>query len=82
MLLCSSDLGHLIGPVLCHAFCNHMGFPDIDEVLNEDDFDKKAKVICFYLLGPILFFMLLNIVTAPVLFHNVVYYDYLYKELA
>ncbi|XP_073681346.1 CAAX prenyl protease 2 [Garra rufa] len=24
--------GHLVGPVLCHSFCNHMGFPAIDLV--------------------------------------------------
>lgn len=69
--------GHLLGPVLCHAFCNHMGFPEINEVLNEEDFDKKARAICFYLLGPVLFFMLLNLLTAPILFGNDVYYKYL-----
>ena len=25
-------LGHLIGPVLCHSFCNFMGFPPVDQV--------------------------------------------------
>lgn len=54
-----------------------MGFPEISEVLNEDDFDRKAKVICFYLLGPVVFFMLLNVLTAPVLFSNDVYYKFL-----
>ena len=70
-------VGHLIGPVLCHAFCNHMGFPDVNEVLNEDDFDRKAKAICFYLLGPVVFFMLLNVLTAPMLFSNSVYHKFL-----
>ncbi|XP_067942281.1 CAAX prenyl protease 2-like [Watersipora subatra] len=69
--------GHLLGPILCHSFCNHMGLPDINEVLNEDDFDKKARAICFYLLGPVLFFMLLKPLTTPVLFSNDVYYQYL-----
>lgn len=69
--------GHLIGPVLCHAFCNHIGFPDFNEVLNEDDFDKKAKIIGCYILGPLLFFMLLNFFTAPILYSNEVYSKYL-----
>lgn len=25
-------LGHLIGPVICHTFCNFMGFPVIDQI--------------------------------------------------
>lgn len=54
-----------------------MGFPDIDEVLNEDDFDRKATVICFYLIGPVVFFILLNVLTAPVLYSNDIYYRFL-----
>ena len=25
-------VGHLIGPVICHTFCNFMGFPVIDQI--------------------------------------------------
>lgn len=26
-------LGHLIGPVVCHMFCNFMGFPDFAGIM-------------------------------------------------
>jgi len=54
-----------------------MGFPDIQEVLNEKEFEKKAKLVACFLAGPVLFFVLLNLLTAPVLFSNDVYYKYL-----
>lgn len=73
--------GHLIGPILCHTFCNHMGLPDINDIFNEHDFERKARVIFAYLLGPVLFCLLLNVLTAPILFGNDVYYGFVTKPM-
>ncbi|XP_072345474.1 CAAX prenyl protease 2 isoform X2 [Scyliorhinus torazame] len=54
--------GHLIGPVLCHSFCNYMGFPAIGAAL---DHPRKVTIFFFYLLGVILFFLLLFPMTDP-----------------
>ncbi|XP_078388927.1 CAAX prenyl protease 2 isoform X2 [Cetorhinus maximus] len=54
--------GHLIGPVLCHSFCNYMGFPAIGAAL---DHPHKVTIFFFYLLGVILFFLLLFPMTDP-----------------
>uniref|UniRef100_UPI00398F4D7A CAAX prenyl protease 2 isoform X2 n=1 Tax=Pristiophorus japonicus TaxID=55135 RepID=UPI00398F4D7A len=54
--------GHLIGPVLCHSFCNYMGFPAIGAAL---DHPQKLTIIFFYLLGVVLFFLLLFPLTDP-----------------
>ncbi|XP_067877930.1 CAAX prenyl protease 2 isoform X3 [Heterodontus francisci] len=54
--------GHLIGPVLCHSFCNYMGFPAIGAAL---DHPQKLTIFFFYLLGVILFFLLLFPMSDP-----------------
>ncbi|XP_041035897.1 CAAX prenyl protease 2 isoform X2 [Carcharodon carcharias] len=54
--------GHLIGPVLCHSFCNYMGFPAIGAALEHP---HKVTIFFFYLLGVILFFLLLFPMTDP-----------------
>eukprot|EP00062_Callorhinchus_milii_P025593 gi/632986741/ref/XP_007910406.1/ PREDICTED: CAAX prenyl protease 2-like [Callorhinchus milii] len=57
--------GHLIGPVLCHSFCNYMGFPAIGAAF---DHPQKLTILLFYLLGVSLFFLLLFPMTDPVFF--------------
>ncbi|XP_067831697.1 CAAX prenyl protease 2 isoform X1 [Heptranchias perlo] len=59
--------GHLIGPVLCHSFCNYMGFPAIGAAL---DHPQKLTIFFFYLLGVVLFFLLLFPMTDPVFYGN------------
>ncbi|XP_072407114.1 CAAX prenyl protease 2 isoform X1 [Chiloscyllium punctatum] len=54
--------GHLIGPVLCHSFCNYMGFPAIGAALEHP---QKLTIFFFYVLGVILFLLLLFPMTDP-----------------
>ncbi|XP_043953848.1 CAAX prenyl protease 2 isoform X2 [Gambusia affinis] len=54
--------GHLIGPVLCHSFCNYMGFPAISTALEHP---QRLAILSSYLMGVLLFFMLLFPLTNP-----------------
>ncbi|KAG9475330.1 CAAX prenyl protease 2 isoform X2 [Eleutherodactylus coqui] len=60
--------GHLIGPVLCHSFCNYIGFPAIFTVL---DHPQRATIVLFYGLGVVLFFLLLYPMTDPTLYGDI-----------
>ncbi|XP_032871152.1 CAAX prenyl protease 2 isoform X1 [Amblyraja radiata] len=57
--------GHLIGPVLCHSFCNYMGFPAMGAALEHP---QKLLVFFFYVLGVVLFLLLLFPLTEPALY--------------
>ena len=57
--------GHLIGPVLCHSFCNMMGFPDF-EGIGYCKYPKSVSLI--FCLGLIMFVVLLFPFTDPVLY--------------
>ncbi|CAG5929643.1 unnamed protein product [Menidia menidia] len=54
--------GHLMGPVLCHSFCNYMGFPAISTALEHP---HRLTVLSSYLLGVLLFFIFLFPFTDP-----------------
>ncbi|MGH0183358.1 UNVERIFIED_CONTAM: hypothetical protein FKN15_011824 [Acipenser sinensis] len=60
--------GHLIGPVLCHSFCNYMGFPALSAALEHP---QRAPIITCYLLGVLLFLLLLFPMTEPVFYGSV-----------
>ncbi|XP_063293439.1 CAAX prenyl protease 2 isoform X1 [Pelobates fuscus] len=60
--------GHLIGPVLCHSFCNYIGFPAIFSAL---DHPRCATILIFYFLGVALFFLMLYPMTDPVLYGDI-----------
>ncbi|KAJ7357452.1 CAAX prenyl protease [Desmophyllum pertusum] len=54
--------GHLIGPVLCHSFCNFMGFPPIDQVPSS----KYPRLISgSFVAGLVLFLVLAVPLTNP-----------------
>lgn len=57
--------GHLAGPVLCHSFCNSMGFPAVGAALEHPR--RRALLPC-YLLGVLLFLLLLHPLTEPAFF--------------
>uniref|UniRef100_A0A182N5J1 CAAX prenyl protease 2 n=1 Tax=Anopheles dirus TaxID=7168 RepID=A0A182N5J1_9DIPT len=61
--------GHFVAPFVVHAFCNHMGFPDVQEVQSQQD-RKKYLFIGFYVLGLIGWIVLLPTLTAPSWFSN------------
>uniref|UniRef100_A0A672QZL7 CAAX prenyl protease 2 n=1 Tax=Sinocyclocheilus grahami TaxID=75366 RepID=A0A672QZL7_SINGR len=56
------SLGHLVGPVLCHSFCNYMGFPALSTAL---DHPHRLTILSFYVLGVVLFFLLFFPMTDP-----------------
>ncbi|CAM5154929.1 unnamed protein product [Natator depressus] len=60
--------GHLIGPVLCHSFCNYIGFPAICAVLEHP---QRLTVVIFYVLGMVLFLLLLHPMTDPAFFGDI-----------
>uniref|UniRef100_A0A8D3C843 CAAX prenyl protease 2 n=1 Tax=Scophthalmus maximus TaxID=52904 RepID=A0A8D3C843_SCOMX len=54
--------GHLMGPVLCHSFCNYMGFPAVSTALEHP---QRLTVLSSYLLGVLLFLFFLFPFTDP-----------------
>ncbi|CAI5643125.1 unnamed protein product [Oreochromis niloticus] len=48
--------GHVVGPVLCHSFCNSQGLPDISSALQHP---QSSALLFLYLLGGLLFLVLL-----------------------
>ncbi|XP_043826508.1 CAAX prenyl protease 2 isoform X2 [Dromiciops gliroides] len=59
--------GHLIGPVLCHSFCNYMGFPAVCAALEHP---QRGPLLVGYALGVALFLLLLQPLTEPRLFSS------------
>ncbi|XP_049748573.1 CAAX prenyl protease 2 isoform X2 [Elephas maximus indicus] len=57
--------GHLIGPVLCHSFCNYMGFPAVCAALEHP---QRRHLLAGYALGVGLFLLLLQPLTDPKLY--------------
>lgn len=66
--------GHFIAPFMVHAFCNHMGFPDVSDLLSQPD-KKKHLFFGFYVIGLISWIALLPIVTKPELYNNQLYWQ-------
>lgn len=63
-----------MAPFVVHAFCNHMGFPDIQEVLSQPD-NKKHLLIGLYVIGLVAWIILLPIVTEPKWYSNELYWN-------
>lgn len=59
------SVGHLVGPVLCHSFCNYMGFPALSTAL---DHPHRLTILSFYMLGVVLFFLLIFPMTDPLFY--------------
>lgn len=66
--------GHFIAPFIVHAFCNHMGFPDVQEVLNQPE-PKKHILLGLYVIGFISWIVLLPILTEPNWYLNDLYWQ-------
>ena len=60
--------GNLIGPVICHSFCNMMGFPDFESLFSSG-YPKIISVI--FICGLLLFIKLLFPLTDPSLFNSI-----------
>ncbi|XP_076392160.1 ras converting CAAX endopeptidase Sras isoform X3 [Megachile rotundata] len=62
--------GHLAAPFTAHSFCNHMGFPDLSEVVAFKDPLKRAGLFSLFVIGLVAWCFLLTPMTNPTLFHN------------
>ncbi|XP_071762299.1 CAAX prenyl protease 2-like [Centroberyx gerrardi] len=54
--------GHVVGPVLCHSFCNSQGLPDISSALKHP---QRPALLFSYLMGALLFLVLFFPLTDP-----------------
>lgn len=61
--------GHFISIFIVHAFCNHMGFPDIVEVAGYKK-TKKAVICSLFVLGFVAWCFLLKPLTEPSWYYN------------
>ncbi|GAB1607418.1 CAAX prenyl protease 2-like [Argonauta hians] len=64
--------GHLVAPVIAHAFCNHMGFPPFNEVMAHQQ-PGRSRIIFFFVAGLASWLLLLYPLTAPTFYSNEVY---------
>lgn len=62
--------GSFFASFASHVFCNFMGFPNINDLLNE--FERKAMIaiIVAYVIGFVGFFCVLDFVTQPSCYGN------------
>ena len=61
--------GHFVAPFIAHAFCNHMGFPDFQEVLMQTG-PKKTFLIGMYIVGLVSWVLLMPLLTSPTWYSN------------
>lgn len=64
--------GHFVSPLVAHAFCNHMGFPDFQELLVQPT-GRKYSLMLIFVVGLIGWIWLLPVLTQPDLFANNIY---------
>ncbi|XP_076606896.1 CAAX prenyl protease 2-like [Chaetodon auriga] len=57
--------GHVVGPVLCHSFCNSQGLPDISSAMQHP---QRSALLFLHLMGLLLFLVLLFPLTDPVFY--------------
>nr|XP_039254525.1 CAAX prenyl protease 2-like [Styela clava] len=63
--------GHLLSAVICHAFCNMMGFPDFSAAFHHEE---KVKICAAFVCGLLFFFIFANSLTDPTIYNNHLYY--------
>ncbi|KAL3287369.1 hypothetical protein HHI36_001843 [Cryptolaemus montrouzieri] len=61
--------GHFASIFVVHAFCNHMGFPNFEEVINYKGV-KKIIIIILFFVGAISWSYLLYPLTEPSWYYN------------
>ncbi|XP_043255415.1 CAAX prenyl protease 2 isoform X2 [Colletes gigas] len=62
--------GHIAAPFTAHSFCNHMGFPDLSEVVAFKGPLKRVGLFSLFVIGLVAWCFLLTPMTNPTLFHN------------
>lgn len=65
--------GHFVAPLLVHAFCNHMGFPDFQELWAQPGAQRYALLLV-YVLGLCAWIWLLPTLTQPEWYANDIYW--------
>ena len=65
--------GHIIGPIICHTFCNFMGFPEFGLVLSYPSITRRIVVSLLYVVGLVSFFYLLFPLTETSFYSNNAY---------
>ena len=63
---------NLMAPVVAHAFCNHMCFPNFQEIFNHPQ-PRRTLIMLAFVGGLASWFMLLYTFTEPSLFQNTFY---------
>ncbi|CAN7999664.1 unnamed protein product [Ixodes hexagonus] len=64
--------GHFVAPFVAHAFCNHMGFPDMSEVFGYRQ-PRLSLLLLAFLGGLLAWASLLEPLTRPDIYHNNLY---------
>ncbi|XP_054264722.1 CAAX prenyl protease 2 [Macrosteles quadrilineatus] len=65
--------GHFIAPFMAHAFCNHMGFPDLSELYTYQE-PQRSVIMALCVVGLVLWCLLLDPLTTPSWYSNDVFY--------
>ncbi|KAF5303641.1 hypothetical protein FQA39_LY09888, partial [Lamprigera yunnana] len=61
--------GHFMSTFIAHAFCNHMGVPDVQELLTYRG-SLRLLIFAIFIIGLILWCCLLNSLTEPAWYSN------------
>ncbi|KAG0437071.1 hypothetical protein HPB47_017617 [Ixodes persulcatus] len=64
--------GHFVAPFVAHAFCNHMGFPDMSEVFGYKQ-PRLSLLLLAFLGGLVAWASLLEPLTQPDIYQNSLY---------
>lgn len=61
--------GHFVSTFIAHAFCNHMGVPDIQELLTYKGY-SRLLIFLIFIIGLVLWICLLYTLTEPSWYYN------------
>lgn len=61
--------GHFVAPFIAHAFCNHMGLPDVQELFKQPQ-ERYRWLSKLYVGGLVGWIVLLPVVTSPGWYSN------------
>ncbi|KAH8378755.1 hypothetical protein KR009_001235 [Drosophila setifemur] len=66
--------GHVVAPFLVHAFCNHMGLPDLQDLWQQDLW-RRVVAINLYIVGFAGWVLMLPLATDPEIYRNTLYWN-------
>lgn len=61
--------GNIIAPIVAHKFCNHMGFPDFQEMLQFPE-PKRSYLLVLSLTGLVLWCTAITYAIDPQIYSN------------